>query len=299
MMEELDSSRKEPRITFPPMKTGTTHVIEEREKVSPVNSSSNGEPGYSEKPQNEDLINSVSALINTRLTEFRSEMITLINKNGNQPMSLGDWDSYYEDFEANNLPKGEKGKTGDTKSDDLSALFKDSAENNNNGAVVGQKRPITNNDGGNNTPAKVPCCQNPAKTVSDVVVDLEILNQVDQEHQIPQDLGDAISERLASVIKKHCSYEPEKFGSIKKLREKLLIPQNCGEICTPKLNREIFCNNNIPGWVKRTDKRSQNCQVSVVKATAGILSCVIIYLRQKNKIMLLIQSFSCTWPLSQ
>ena len=171
-MEELDSSRTEPSITFPPMKTGTTHVNEEREKVSPVNSSSNAEPGYSKKLQNEDLINSISALINTRLTEFRSEMITLINKNGDQPMSLGDRDSYSEDFETNNLPKGEKGKTGDTNSDDLFALIKDSAENNDDGAVVGQKKSITNNNGGNNTPAKVPCCQNPAKTVSDIEVDL-------------------------------------------------------------------------------------------------------------------------------
>ena len=84
-------------------------------------------------------------------------------------------------------------------------------------------------------------------------------------------LGDAISERLASVIKKHWSFEPEKIGNIKKLHEKLLIPQNCGDICTPKLNREIFCNNNIPGWVKGADKRSQNCQASVVKAAAGMI----------------------------
>ena len=201
MMEESDSSRKEPSITFPPMKTGTIYVNEEREKVSPVNSPSNAEPGYSEKPQNEDLINSISALITKRLTEFRSEMITLINKNGDQPMSLGDRDSYYEDFETNNLPKAEKGKTGDTHSDDLSVLLKKSAENNNNGALVGHRRPITNNDGGTNTPANVPCCHNPAKTTSDVEVDLEILNQVGQEHKIPQNLGDAISERLVSVIK--------------------------------------------------------------------------------------------------
>ena len=169
----------------------------------------------------------------------------MINKNGDQPLSLGDRDSYYEDFETNNLPKEEKGKTGDTLSDDLSALFKNSAEINNNGAVVDQKRPITNNNGGNNTPAKVPCCQNPVKTVSDVEVDLEILNQVDQGHQIPQNLGYVISERLALVTRKHWSYEPEKFGSIKKLHEKLLIPQHRREICTPKLNREIFCNSNI------------------------------------------------------
>ena len=107
--------------------------------------------------------------------------------------------------------------------------------------------------------------------MSYVEVDLEILNQVDQEHQITQNLGDSISQRLASVIKKHWSYEPEKFGNIKKLHEKLLIPQNCREICTPKLDREIFCNNNIWGWVKRADKRSQNCQASVVKATAGMI----------------------------
>ena len=69
-------------------------------------------------------------------------------------MSLGDRASYYEDFEINNLPKAEESKTRDTHSNDLSALFKNSAENNNNGAVVGQKRPITKNDGGTNTPAK-------------------------------------------------------------------------------------------------------------------------------------------------
>ena len=65
--------------------------------------------------------------------------------------------------------------------------------------------------------------------MSDVEVDLEILNQVDQEHQISQNLGDAISERLSSVMKKHWPYEPEKFDNIKKLHEQLLIPQNCGE----------------------------------------------------------------------
>ena len=104
----------------------------------------------------------------------------------------------------------------------------------------------------------------------DVEVDLEILNKVDQEHQIPKNLGNTISERLALLIKKHWSYEAEQFGNIRKLYEQLLFPQNCGKICTPKLNREIFCKNNIPGSVKRADERSQNCQASVVKETAGM-----------------------------
>ena len=68
MIEEPESSRKESSVTFPPMKTWTTHVNEEREKVSPFNSSSNAEPFYSKNSQNKDLINSISALINTRLT---------------------------------------------------------------------------------------------------------------------------------------------------------------------------------------------------------------------------------------
>ena len=118
-------------------------------------------------------------------------------------MSFGDRDSYCKDFETNNLPKAEKGKTGDNHSDDLSALFTNSAENNNNGAVVDQKGPFTNDDGGTNTQAKVPHCQNLAKSVSDVEADLEILNQVEKEQQVPQNLGDPISERLASVIEKH------------------------------------------------------------------------------------------------
>ena len=101
------------------------------------------------------------------------------------------------------MPKGEKGKIGHIHSDDLYGLFKNSTNNNNNnGPVVGQKRSITNNYGGKNTPAKVPCCQYPARTVSDIEVDLEILHQVDQKHQIPPNLGDTTSERLALVIKK-------------------------------------------------------------------------------------------------
>ena len=94
MMEESESSWKESSITFPPMKTGTTHANEERENVSFFNLSSNEETGYSKNSQSKDLINSNSVLVNTRLTGFRSEIITMINKNGDQRMSLGDRESY-------------------------------------------------------------------------------------------------------------------------------------------------------------------------------------------------------------
>ena len=38
-MEESESSRKEPSVSFPPLKTWTTEVNEEGKKVSPVKSS--------------------------------------------------------------------------------------------------------------------------------------------------------------------------------------------------------------------------------------------------------------------
>ena len=46
-------------------------------------------------------------------------------------------------------------------------------------------------------------------------VDLEILNQVDQKHQILQNFVDAISERLASVIRKLWSYETKNLTILK------------------------------------------------------------------------------------
>ena len=78
-------------------------------------------------------------------------------------MSLGDRDSYYENFETTNLTKGKKGKTEYTYSNDMPASFKNRTENTHNGVVVGQKKLIANSYGNNNTPAKVLCCQNPLK----------------------------------------------------------------------------------------------------------------------------------------
>ena len=51
LMEQSESSRKEPRITFPPMKASIIHVEEERGKVS-------------KNSHNLDLINLISAAIN-------------------------------------------------------------------------------------------------------------------------------------------------------------------------------------------------------------------------------------------
>ena len=105
------------------------------------------------------------------------------------------------------LQKIEKYKAGNSDSDDLPVLLKTSAENGNNGPVIGQKRPISNNDELNNVPENVLCCKYLAKTVPVVGVDVIILDQTDQEHQILKNLGDAILEKLASVVEKNLSYK--------------------------------------------------------------------------------------------
>ena len=83
-------------------------------------------------------------------------------------------ESYYEDFETNNLPKGKKEKSGDTHSNYFSAFLKNNTENNNNDPVVGQKRPITKNGGGNNTLAKTSVLSEFSQGHADIEVDLEI-----------------------------------------------------------------------------------------------------------------------------
>ena len=45
-------------------------------------------------------------------------------------------------------------------------------------------------------------------------------------------------------------YEPSNVSTIKKLEENILIPENCEEICVPKLNREIFFSKYFQHWVK-------------------------------------------------
>ena len=63
----------------------------------------------------------------------------------------------------------------------------------------------------------------------------------------------------------------KKFVNIKKLHDKLLIPENCGEINTPQLRWEILCYNSKPERVKKADKRSHNWQPLVVKIKAGMI----------------------------
>lgn len=69
-------------------------------------------------------------------------------------------------------------------------------------------------------------------------IEMVILDQVKQKHQIPQYLGGAISERLTSVVKNAWLHDSEKFSNIE--NEKLFITVKFGEIRVLQWRREIF-----------------------------------------------------------
>ena len=53
-----------------------------------------------------------------------------------------------------------------------------------------------------------------------------ILDQVDEEHHVPQSLGEPIPKKQAGVVKKYWQYKPEKLSVTKSLNEKFLIFSN-------------------------------------------------------------------------
>ena len=87
-------------------------------------------------------------------------------------------------------------------------------------------------------------------------VDDETLDETDFEHKTPQLLGEPISSELTNLLTKYWKYEPSNFSTIKKLQEKILIPENCEEICVPKLNRDIFFGKDFQPWIKGLTSRS-------------------------------------------
>lgn len=56
-------------------------------------------------PKNGELINTISALITEHLADFRSEVITMINKKRDKLVSLGNKESYNEGFDTTDQQK--------------------------------------------------------------------------------------------------------------------------------------------------------------------------------------------------
>ena len=89
-MEETECSKKASSISSPPIKLDTNHANKGTDKASAINSHSVAKPGCSKSPDNEDQIIFIFDLITKRLTKIWSEIITMINKNEVQLVSLGD-----------------------------------------------------------------------------------------------------------------------------------------------------------------------------------------------------------------
>lgn len=83
-------------------------------------------------------------------------------------------------------------------------------------------------------------------------VDDKLLEQLNEEYQGSQPLGDQVSSK------------PDEMGTNV---QEILIPQNCVEMYEPKLNKAYF-NNNMGPWVKKGDKRQQDTTGSCKKIAA-------------------------------
>ena len=60
-----------------------------------------------------------------------------------------------------------------------------------------------------------------------LVVDDNILDEIDYKYKTLQPVGEPRPSKLAKVVTKYWKYEPSNFSTIKKMEEKILIPNLC------------------------------------------------------------------------
>ena len=89
--------------------------------------------------------------------------------------------------------------------------------------------------------------------------------KIDSKHKTSQPFKELIPSKLENLLTK---YKPSHFSIIKKLEEKMLVP----EICVTKLNREIFFSKGFQPSVKRANNhRIRDAQIGVVKAMVAFI----------------------------
>ena len=115
-------------------------------------SSHTGSENTDNNCNNNELLATLKSIINDSLSKFKDEVVDMIETNtAAERVSLGDRESYYEDFEVTE-GKGEDQQS--SKSDDISSLLGHESNFNNSNLSSGSKRPATDNSGAP-IPAKV------------------------------------------------------------------------------------------------------------------------------------------------
>ena len=80
-----------------------------------------------------------------------------------------------------------------------------------------------------------------------------------------------ISGQLAEVPKRYWEEESRKSLVVRKIAERLIIPNNCEFVRVPKRNEAVAQNRKTPPYHKRVDRRLSDIQKSISLATSAIL----------------------------
>ena len=283
------------QLSFPPMQNATGNIqnnttvppsnenvnLDQRNCSSMVDTITQSLKGY--------LTDNLHVLTNDLRQNIRQDLrqeVTVALEQIDEPLSIGDRASYYKLIEDTCSGSGVSSKSSHTHN--ITALINDSGNHNGKPKEAiknpGNREPSKTQESrerrslegakapGENHGPKKPRIETNNNDRVDLQVDDEILEERDQEHKVATPLGEPISSKLAELFTKYWKFEPSHFSNIEKIEEKHLIPENCEEICDPKLNREIFFSKDIHPCVKGADKRLRGTQNALVRATTAIIS---------------------------
>ena len=113
--------------------------------------------------------------------------------------------------------------------------------------------------------------QQKANNHTNLQLDDDILNEIVGQRTASVHYGLPISDKLATVAVKFWEKDSQNNNLIKKLKEDLKVPQNCTKLRVQVLNSDIYKNKHILPYYKRNDKKYQDMQDTVIRASAAVL----------------------------
>ena len=110
----------------------------------------------------------------------------------------------------------------------------------------------------------------------DLQVEEEILLEIDQSRPCDKKLGPPLLANLATRVNRYWKQESESESTVKFIKGQYLTPENCSDLVTPRLNREVY--GRLHPFHRRQDKKYMDMQetlLSAVTAVANIASLAL------------------------
>ncbi|KAK3106382.1 hypothetical protein FSP39_018857 [Pinctada imbricata] len=101
--------------------------------------------------------------------------------------------------------------------------------------------------------------------------DGSLFNEMESLLEDDDDVGPAVSEKLASITNKAFSKQLA-IEAVKKKKEAHRRPKNCEKVIVPRVNKEIWRQMQKQNFTKKRDLRLMNIQSAVTKSTCAILN---------------------------